>query len=158
MACLLHDLISHPDVEIPDALETFIEDYLHSRANTLDPDWTRLEALFIRSCQEHSSTIYVVLGNLENVPERDRQKIFEIVCKLWDTKRCKLLVSMDSTFLKTFKQMFGELLSESGTQFFEIIPNAGDIQKYISSRLVAGPHFMQTDDIFARIVKKLLEK
>jgi hypothetical protein len=59
LASLLYGLVSHAGIEIPGALETFIDDYLRSRANTLDPDCTRLEDLFIRSCQEHSSTIYV---------------------------------------------------------------------------------------------------
>lgn len=161
LASLLHALISSPGVEMPGAVEIFIEDY--SRTEELDPDWLRLEDLFISTCQEHSSSmIYIILGSLENlerVPEDDRQALLRTIGRLWDNKRCKLLLSMHTEFFnKEFPVWIKKTLPEDGTDVFPLTPNERDVELFIRKRLAAGPFFMQTNDMHTRAVKKLREK
>jgi hypothetical protein len=63
---------------------------------------------------------------------------------------------MLSAFLGTFKEKGGVLLSKS--QPLEIVPNPGDIEIYVSWQRTKLPYFMQSKDIFDKIMKKILEK
>ena len=68
----------------------------------LDPEWSRLEDLFIKSCNEHPDIIYIVLGASTISRDQDREAIIQTIGKLWDIKRVKLLISISNAFFNTF--------------------------------------------------------
>lgn len=138
---------------MPGAVETFVEDY--SSPERLEPEWMRLEDLLIRSCQEHSSHIYIILGNLEYIQDKYRSKILGTIRRLWNNKRCKLFLSMSREF---YQAEIAGTLPEPKTNVFELKPNAKDIERYVLSRLTEGPHFMQSNKIQVKTVETLIEK
>lgn len=154
LTSLFYNLLSPEGAEIPGAVETFVKDY--SSPKTLDPEWSRLEDLFIKSCNEHPSIIYIVLGGVDNMPDEDREAIVQTIGKLWDIKRVKLLISISNAFFNTFLSRIGKKLTPS--EKWEITPNEEDIRIYSTSRLGQGPSFLHDSDVKTEILTKLIEK
>jgi len=154
LARLLHCLFSHKGIAVPGAVETFVNDFY--RAKTLNPDTTRMENLLIKFCHEQPTAVYVVLGNLENVPEDDREKVFSTIAKLWDHKRCKLLVSMSDQF---FARNFLPKFPDSAGAAIPISPNMEDVRLFAKATIVKhGFGFLKSDENMATILKKVTDK
>ena len=155
LACLLHRLFSRQEIEIPGAMQEFMEDC--SKVNRLSPELSRLEEVLVTYCQESASTVYILIGSLENVPQKAQDNVFRVIKRLSKAKRCKLLVCMESSFLKTFTTTaLGKDLKN--WEELEIEANEEDIKLYVMSQLAGGPEFMQANDIKTEILQRLIDK
>jgi len=104
--------------------------------------------------------VYVVLARIETIPSHppERLKILEVIRRMWDSKRCKLLLSIRNDFYPSFLKDLKKTLPELGSKAFEITPNGEDIKTYILSRLEEGPHFMMEKATQSEIMEDLIKK
>ena len=150
---LLSGVLSH-DIQVPGPVETFIDDY--SRQETLDPDWKRMQQLFIRTCNEYRSTVYVVVDGLECVPANESSIILDTISKMWDSRRCKLLLSMAADYYTTFLDSLEKALPEPGTSVIDgLRASKSDIATYITARLDTAQDFVKEKQNMSKIVETL---